>query len=181
MGEGNHKFSVYLNGRVVKDIRRESNMAKFLGRFRHTLDHKGRVAIPARFRRALPPESHDTFTGFYRNDGAEICLTLYCASEFSERLAAIAEESSNLAHVRRLKRAIYAKASDFQIDPQGRIAIPQDLKNELGLEKDVLFVGIEDTVEVWSPEKFEAYLKEGEGLTELEYRVFGKGEGDVGG
>lgn len=156
-------------------------MAKFLGRFRHTLDHKGRVAIPARFRRALPPESHETFTGFFRNDGAEICLTLYCSSEFDEKLAAIAKESSNLEHVRRLKRAIYANTSDFPIDPQGRIAISQDLKNQLGLEKEVLFVGVRDSVEVWSPEKFEAYLKAGEGLTELEYRVFGKGEGDLGG
>jgi MraZ protein len=155
-------------------------MAKFLGRFRHTLDHKGRVAIPARFRRALPPESHDTFTGFFRNDGAEICLTLYCSSEFYDRLSEIAEESSSLEHARRMKRLIYANASDFPIDPQGRIAIPQDLKKLLGLEKDVLFVGIEDTVEIWAPERFEAYLKEGEGLTELEYRVFGKGGSDVG-
>jgi MraZ protein len=156
-------------------------MAKFLGRFRHTLDHKGRVAIPARFRRALPPESNDTFVGIIRNDGAEICLTLYCSSEFDDKIADITAESSSLEHVRRLKRSIFANTSDFPIDPQGRIAISQDLKKALGLGKDVLFVGVEDAVELWSPEKFEAYLEEGEGLTELEYRVFGRGEGNVGG
>jgi len=151
-------------------------MAKFLGRFRHTLDHKGRVAIPARFRRALPPESHDAFTGFIRNDGAEVCLALFCASEFDDKVAEITAESSSREHVRRLKRHIFANTSDFPVDPQGRIAISQDLKTLLGLSKEVLFVGVEDTVEVWSPEKFEAYLKAGEGLTDLEYRVFGKGE-----
>jgi MraZ protein len=155
-------------------------MAKFLGRFRHTLDHKGRVAIPARFRRALPPEAHETFIGVLRNDGAEKCLTLYSSDEFHEKFSRVAGESSHLEHIRRLKRSYYANTSDFTIDPQGRITLAQDLKKVLGLSKDVLFVGIEDTIEVWSPEMFEAYLKEGEGLTELEYRVFGKGEGDLG-
>lgn len=156
-------------------------MAKFLGRFRHALDHKGRVAIPARFRRALPPEAHDTFIGVFRDDGIERCLTLYSADEFHDKFADVAKESDRLAHVRMLKRNYYANASDFQIDPQGRITMSPELRTQLGLEKDVLFVGIEDTVEVWSPEQFEACLKQSEGLRELEYRVFGKGEDDVGG
>ncbi len=153
-------------------------MAKFLGRFRHTLDHKGRVAIPARFRRALPPEAHDTFIGVLRNDGSERYLTLYSSDEFHDRFADVAARSGRLAHVRQLKRAYYSNLSDFQIDPQGRITIPPDVKKSLGLAKDVLFIGIEDNVEVWAPDKFEAHMKEGEGLSQLEYRVFDSERGD---
>jgi MraZ protein len=149
-------------------------MAKFLGRFRHTLDHKGRVAIPARFRRALPPESHDTFIGIVRNDGSEKYLALYSSDDFDERFADVAAQSGRLAHVRQLKRAYYSNLSDFQIDPQGRITIPLDVKKSLGMSKDVLFIGVEDTVEVWAPEKFEAHMRESEGLSKLEYRVFDK-------
>ena len=153
-------------------------MAKFLGRFRHTLDHKGRVAIPARFRRALPPEAHEIFIGVVRDDGPEKHLTLYSSDEFHERFADVAGKSGRLAHVRLLKRAYYANASEYPIDAQGQIAIPQELKKGLGLDRDVLFIGIEDTVEVWAPEVFEAHMKEAEKLSELEYRVFGQeGEG----
>ncbi len=153
-------------------------MAKFLGRFRHTLDHKSRVAIPARFRRALPPEAHETFIGVLRDDGTEKVLTLYSSDDFHDRFADVAAQSGRLAHVRLLKRSYYANASDYQIDPQGRIALPQEVKNSLGLSKDVLFIGIEDSVEVWAPEAFEAHMKEGDKLSQLEYRVFGPGNGD---
>jgi MraZ protein len=151
-------------------------MAKFLGRFRHTLDHKGRVAIPARFRRALPPESQDTFTGVIIDDGSEKCITLYSSDEFYEKFGDVSAQSRRLPHVRRLKRKYYANALDFPLDPQGRIAVPHDLQKKIGLSKEVDFIGVEDTVEIWAPDVYEAYDAEGEPLSQLEYRIFGSSE-----
>jgi MraZ protein len=147
-------------------------MAKFLGRFRHTLDHKGRVAIPARFRRALPPDSQDTFTGVITFEGSEKCIILHASNEFHDKYGDVAAQSSRLPHVRRLKRTYYSNALDFQLDPQGRITISPDIQKKIGLKKDVDFIGVEDTVEVWAPDLFDAYMSEGDPQSQLEYRVF---------
>jgi MraZ protein len=151
-------------------------MAKFLGRFRHTLDHKGRVAIPARFRRALPPESQDKFTGVVIVDGSEKCITLYSSEEFHEKFADVSAEPRLLPHIRRLKRKYYANALEFPLDPQGRITLPLDLQKKIGLSKEIDFIGVEDAVEIWAPEAYEAYDAEGESLSQLEYRIFGSSE-----
>jgi MraZ protein len=134
------------------------------------------VAIPARFRRALPPESQDTFTGVVVDDGSERCITLYSSNEFYEKFADISAQSRRLPHVRRLKRKYYANAHDFQLDPQGRITLPLDLQKKIGLSKEVDFIGVEDTVEIWSPDVFDSYDAEGEPLSQLEYRIFGSSE-----
>jgi len=155
-------------------------MIRFLGKFTHSLDQKGRVSIPARFRRALPQESHDTFVGIVRDDGPEKCLTLYCFSDFEDKFKEVAAQSSLLEHVRRMKRLYYSDGLYYPVDPQGRIAIPPVVRERVGLTRDVLFLGVEDTIEIWAPDVFEAYAQQGAGLTELEYRVFGSKEGGTG-
>jgi MraZ protein len=151
-------------------------MAKFLGRFRHTLDHKGRVAIPARFRRALPPESQDTFTGVVIDDASEKYIMLYSSNEFHEKLAELEAQSPYLEHVRRLKRKYFSNAHDFQLDPQGRIALSAELQKKIGLSKDVDFIGVGDNVEIWAPDVYDSYDGDGESKSQLEYRIFGSSE-----
>lgn len=130
-------------------------MATFRGSYQHSIDHKGRVSIPARFRRVLGGEN-DTVVVLR---GLDACVWLYPLEEFQrfeERLRArpMGDESS-----RRFQRMLLVDSRDETLDAQGRVAIPPRLIAHAKLEKDVLVIGLLDHMEIWSPDLFEQYLK----------------------
>lgn len=131
-------------------------MAAFRGSFTHTIDHKGRVSIPARYRRQLSGEADETFVVLR---GLETCIALYPSDEFrhlDERMRArsFADESN-----RRYQRMMLVDSRDETLDAQGRVALPPRLIAHAELKKDVLIVGMLDHLELWNPELFESYLK----------------------
>ena len=130
-------------------------MATFRGSYQHSIDHKGRVSIPARFRRALGGEN-DTVVVLR---GLDACVWLYPLEEFQrfeERLRArpLGDEAS-----RRFQRMLLVDSRDEPLDAQGRVAIPPRLIAHAKLEKDVLVIGLLDHMEIWNPDLFEEYLK----------------------
>lgn len=131
-------------------------MAAFRGSYTHAIDHKGRVSIPARFRRQLSGEADETFV-IVR--GLETCIALYPADEFrrlDERLRArsFSDETN-----RRYQRTMLYESRDETLDAQGRVALPPRLIEHAQLKKDVLVVGLLDHLELWNPERFETYLQ----------------------
>jgi len=131
-------------------------VAAFRGSYTHAIDHKGRVSIPARFRRQLSGEADETFV-IVR--GLETCIALYPADEFrrlDERLRArsFSDETN-----RRYQRTMLYESRDETLDAQGRVALPPRLIEHAQLKKDVLVVGLLDHLELWNPERFETYLQ----------------------
>ena len=130
-------------------------MAAFIGTHRHTLDDKGRVSIPAQFRRQLTAED------LYLNVGMEGCLVLYPShrwQELEEKLLALPRNRETRYFVRSLAQNLRA----VSVDSQGRISIPAELAAKAGITGDVMFLGKFDTMELWQPDRYNSYIDEAE-------------------
>ncbi len=120
-------------------------MAEFVGRYEHSLDTKGRVILPARFR--APFEER----GGYLTKHREGCLALWTPGEF-ERQTAITHASAAKGRTHRNRERQWASSSQpVDIDRQGRMAVPQFLRDFARLVDDVLVVGVIDRIELWQP------------------------------
>ena len=123
----------------------------FYGRYEHSLDGRGRVAIPAVYRREL----HDGGVLRPADDG---CLELYTHEGFREETARrLGDSGTRRRSDRQRRRDFLPDAFGFtQLDQQGRIVIPQEMREHAGLEGRVTLVGLGDYVEVWDPERWAA-------------------------
>lgn len=120
-------------------------MAVFVGRYEHTLDSKGRVILPAKFRGEF---EH----GGYLTENREGCLALWTLEEFQRQLEVMREQASAGREQRNRARLWAANSHEAEIDRQGRMAIPTYLRQFASLEGDVLVNGAIDRVELWSPQ-----------------------------
>lgn len=117
------------------------------GRFDHSIDSKGRVFVPARFR-------GDLAGALIVVKGLDGCLVMYNESQwnaFVKKLEAYGEMK-----MKEIKRFILASAFNTELDAQGRIVICRELRDHAGIEKDIAFVGMNNCVEIWNPERFSA-------------------------
>jgi MraZ protein len=139
-------------------------MGSLYGADRFAIDHKGRVAIPAKLRRALSTEAHESFVVLPGLDG---CLDLYPLDEwrrFDEKLRALPQGD---ARARRFRRLLLENAAEVQVDAQGRVMIPGKLIDLAGLTKEALVLGSVDHIEIWDPGRFEKSTR-GDGGDSLE-------------
>lgn len=119
----------------------------FMGEFDHTIDTKGRIIVPSKFREDLGDE-------FVITLGLDGCLFVYPQTEwqaFSEELAKL----PGTKEARQLQRYFLAKAAACEADKQGRILIPAALRECAGLDKDIVFVGVLNKIEIWSKERWD--------------------------
>jgi MraZ protein len=124
----------------------------FMGEFTHTLDDKGRLTIPVRYREALAHGAVIT-RGYDKN------LVIY-ASEVFNRIAARADALSPTdPQNRALLRLFYSSASEAVPDRQGRILVPPYLRAYAGIQNDCVIVGVGGAIEVWSAEGWSAQLE----------------------
>jgi len=122
------------------------------GKHRHSLDAKGRVAIPRGFRdRLTSPDSKPRV----RREGFAGCRFCSPAHEFESILDRLHEESFASEEIRELLRWFSEKGSEVDMDGQGRIAVNAEQRAAAGLSKDVLLVGAMTRLELWSPDRFE--------------------------
>lgn len=121
----------------------------FMGEYNHTIDTKGRLIVPSRFRESLG-ESFVVTKGF---DG---CLFVYDREEwtrFEEKLTALPVTN---AEARKLVRFFLAGALEAEVDKQGRILIPTNLRAHAGLLKEAVLVGVASRIEIWSKERWDS-------------------------
>jgi MraZ protein len=130
-------------------------MATFRGSYRHSIDHKGRVSIPARFRRLLSGDASETFVILR---GLEACVSLYPADEFKRLEDRLRSRSFSDPINRRYQRMLLLDSRDETLDAQGRVAIPPSLIAHALLKQEVLVNGVLDHIEIWNPESFEKYV-----------------------
>ncbi|MCQ2510182.1 MAG: division/cell wall cluster transcriptional repressor MraZ [Lachnospiraceae bacterium] len=119
----------------------------FMGEYSHSIDAKGRLIIPAKFRDELGEN-------FVMTKGLDGCLYIYPSSEwklFQEKLSTLPLTNKN---ARTLVRFFVSGASDCELDKQGRILIPATQREFAGITKDVVLAGSINRIEVWSKEKW---------------------------
>lgn len=113
------------------------------GKYRHTIDAKGRVIIPVRFR-------DDLGENFIVTCGLDECLALYSMQEWN----VLEEKIKNLpmAKSRQIQRYLFSNAYPAELDVQGRIVLPADLREFASLKKDVVITGVSSRAEIWDSE-----------------------------
>ncbi len=119
----------------------------FMGEYSHTIDAKGRLIIPSRFRE----EMGDNFVVTKGLDGCLFAYTNEAWKHFEEKLQAIPVSNPK---GRRFSRYFLAGATLCEVDKQGRILIPANLRAAAGLEKDVVLAGVGDRVEIWDKNRW---------------------------
>jgi MraZ protein len=117
----------------------------FLGRHDHNLDVKGRLALPARFRDKL-------VEGVVITRGFDPCLLVYPIETWSPLAERVAALSISDPDVRKLRRMLFADAVDIQLDGQGRVLIPAELRGYASIEREAVVVGVHTFIEIWTPE-----------------------------
>jgi MraZ protein len=133
----------------------------FLGRFNHTVDEKGRLAIPARFRSELQ-------AGLVITRGTDRCLSVYPLSTWETLAAKLDALPMGDANARNLRRAAFAAAEPAELDKQGRIILPERLRAYANLEGNVAVVGMNTFLELWDLQTWETL----EGEVEAQGDVF---------
>lgn len=124
----------------------------FLGQFQHNLDDKGRLMVPARYRDLLA-------AGAYITQGFDQCLMVMTDAHFKEVYDIIAAMNMADPAARMLSRLIISNAYPVEVDKVGRILVPQNLRNFLGIESGELVVaGVGEYFEVWLPAEWKAQM-----------------------
>jgi MraZ protein len=136
----------------------------FRGRYQHTIDPKGRLSVPAKFRDALAQ-----YEGGLIVVPNESALEVYPVEEWERQERKISEQSQFNAEVRKLGRLYISRAKEVTLDNAGRILLPPDSRQQAGLAKDVTLVGLgRPFFEVWDRTRFDEYERtNGDGLPSL--------------
>jgi MraZ protein len=122
----------------------------FLGEYQHTLDKKGRVSLPAKFRNA-------TTGKLVISKGFDDCLWVFPADDYATFLDRVVSEDDFRGNARKVRRHFMAGAVETELDSAGRITLPQVLRDHAGLGKDVAITGNGDRIEIWDSEKWTEY------------------------
>ena len=121
----------------------------FTGEYRYSLDNKGRINIPSKFRSALSKLSNENFV---ITKGMDSCIVAYPLEEWQIRVeSGLRELSSTSSKNRKLVRSITRFANTVKLDAQGRIQITPNLKEYADLEKEVIIIGVVNKIEIWNP------------------------------
>jgi MraZ protein len=129
----------------------------FRGHFEHAIDAKGRTSLPARFRDVLAATGDARI--ILTKSPFDACLHLVPMKGWEEIEAKIAAQPQFDEHVIRLRRLYISAAVECEIDKQGRILVPNALRDYASLSKDVLWAGMVNMVELWSREKWDETQK----------------------
>ena len=120
----------------------------FMGEYSHSVDAKGRLIVPAKFREQLGDQ-------FVVTKGVDGCLYVYSQEEWDRIEQKFREVNLTTKDARKLMRFFFAGAATCEVDKQGRILIPSVLREFAGLDKDVILVGVLTKIEIWDKTKYE--------------------------
>ena len=141
----------------------------FIGEYNHSLDGKGRLAIPAKFRSQLKG-------GAVVTRGLDNCLFLYPKKQWLELANKLSKLPISQSNTRAFSRLMLAGAMDVDFDNQGRIMVPEYLRKFAGLTKKAVIAGLYDRLEVWDEKKWNRYKI----ITEKKSNSIAEGLGELG-
>ncbi|MDK3017994.1 division/cell wall cluster transcriptional repressor MraZ [Pseudodonghicola flavimaris] len=138
---------------------------RFRGEYTFKVDSKGRVSIPALFRRVLEAGDPDYTEGLrpqlvlVYGDADQDYLEAYTIDEI-DKLEAKIDRLPSSKLKRKLTRNITTRSHHTEVDPDGRLVLPARYRDKIGLDKEALFVGTSGTFQIWNPDTYEDYLAE---------------------
>ena len=121
----------------------------FLGEYEHTIDAKGRMAVPAKFRAQMD-------RGAVVSKGMGTCLSVYTMQRWEEKSAELAAGKAS-DELRDFERRIYPSAGEVELDGQGRMIIPARLRTYANLGNEVTVAGVRDHFEIWDRQAWQVY------------------------
>jgi MraZ protein len=125
----------------------------FLGEYEHTIDAKGRLAVPAKFRPKMA-------RGAVLTRGVESCLCVYPLETWEEKARQIEQAQLDSRQRRQVERRFFAVAFECELDGQGRIVLPARFREYAGLNSEVTVVGARDRFEIWDRTRWQQYIGE---------------------
>lgn len=127
----------------------------FMGEYQHSLDAKGRLIIPAKFRDELGE-------GAILTRGLDNCLFLFPQEEWSILESKLKTLPLTKGDARQFVRFLFSGATECELDKQGRIILPNNLREFASIDKDAVVIGVSSRVEIWSKEKWDSYVQDAE-------------------
>jgi MraZ protein len=125
----------------------------FLGEYEHSLDSKGRLVMPCKFRNAISE-------GCVVTQGQENCLYVFPLERWDEEVAKVSRLPRTNRRARNYARSFFAGASDQTLDKQGRLQLTDKQRRFAGLEKDVTVVGVAERIELWATPRWASVAAE---------------------
>jgi MraZ protein len=125
----------------------------FLGEYEHSVDVKGRIAVPAKFRTQLEG-------GLVVTRGFERCLQVYPMEQWQVLSERVSSLSLAAVEARQLRRLLFSSAFDTEVDKQGRIVLPAGLREYAGIGEAAVVAGMNTYFEIWSDKDWEAAMDE---------------------
>jgi len=130
----------------------------FLGSYNYAIDAKGRISIPAKLRKFVSPEANNTFI---LTRGSSKCINIYPMDYWKELVASKLDKLNTFdPKEAKFMRLFLQEATEDTFDTQSRLLVPKKLIDSAEIEKDVIILGMNKYIEVWSPKLYEDYLKE---------------------
>ena len=126
-----------------------------MGEYKHNLDTKGRIIVPSKFRDLLSEQ-------FIITRGLDRCLFAYTMDEWARIEEKLKTLPLTKKDARKFTRLFFSGATNVEIDKQGRINIPQNLRDYAGLEKDCTVIGVSSRIEIWDTSAWEGFYTESE-------------------
>jgi MraZ protein len=133
----------------------------FRGQYEHTIDDKGRLSIPAKLREALGKDKTLILTSF------DAFITAFPMKAWRGMEERIRTNPTFKRESRDFLRLVYSSAEDAEIDPQGRVLIPQALRQRAGISRDVVILGVMDQIEIWDKVRWEEKVRSAPPAEEL--------------
>ena len=140
----------------------------FTGEYRHTVDDKGRIAVPAKFRAQLG-------AGAVVSRWLDACLAIHTQTGWDALATRVAALPITDPNARRFQRLIFAGAAEVELDRQGRVLVPSYLRDHIGLGGDAVVVGSRDHAEIWVPSTWATYAEGLDDTDELAQAFAGLG------
>lgn len=131
----------------------------FIGEYSHSLDEKGRMSVPAKFRDELAK-------GLILTRGLDGCLWLYTEAEWEKIAEQVSELPITQKNARSFGRFILSGAMDLKLDKVGRVNVPKYLADYAGIKNKVVVTGMHNRLEIWAEEKWSEFKKEMESNSE---------------
>lgn len=126
---------------------------EFFGEYKHSIDAKNRVSIPAKFREKLGDV-------FYVTKGFDQCLFVFTKEGWDAFVKELSELPLSNKKARAMTRAFFAGAAESGLDKQGRVLLPQNLKDHANLDRDVYINGAGSRIEIWDAEAWATYTED---------------------
>ena len=128
----------------------------FYGEYEHTLDRKGRLIVPSKFREVAQAHYVEKF---FVTRGLDKCLFFFTEEEWKIQEAKFKSFSFTKPEARKFNRLYFSGACELTVDKQGRVLVPKYLKDFAGIKHDVVVIGVSNRIEIWAKEKWKEFYE----------------------